>query len=133
MPHHFKHLRPGSLPVSRTAASRLQNPKAIATTTLPMVSEAPKSLVALPTARTDGARSPDEQERLVLGVDPVRYYTTKEVAALTGYSVEAFEAWRYVTKTGGPVFSKPKPRCVRYFGADVIEWLRKGRSDTPKA
>jgi hypothetical protein len=50
-----------------------------------------------------------------------RYIDQKEAAAITGFTVWAFEAWR--CRGGGPKYFKVRGKRVRYRLADVIAWM----------
>lgn len=64
-------------------------------------------------AKTVGAR-----------IDPDAFYSPKDAALLTPWSVRTFEAWRAGGK--GPAFSKVSGR-VLYRGVDLIQFLKLGR------
>lgn len=56
-----------------------------------------------------------------LTFEPGRLYTTQQVAAVTGLSTKAFEAWR-LKGFGGPPYIK-LGKAVRYRGADLLAWI----------
>lgn len=52
--------------------------------------------------------------------------TPDQCAALLNVSKEQLSIWR--TKGGGPRWSKPSDRIIRYLGADVVSWLEECRA-----
>lgn len=58
------------------------------------------------------------------GIDPDRLYKTCELAALTNFTPEFFEAMRY--RGEGPAWITVNRRSVRYLGKTVIDWLHAG-------
>ncbi len=52
--------------------------------------------------------------------------TPDQCAALLNVSKEQLSIWR--TKGGGPRWSKPSDRIIRYLGTDVVAWLEENRA-----
>ena len=46
----------------------------------------------------------------------------RQAAAFLGFSIKTLQAWRW--SGGGPIFCKPNGKAIRYFKADLVEWLR---------
>ncbi|MBP2292235.1 helix-turn-helix transcriptional regulator [Azospirillum rugosum] len=60
-----------------------------------------------------------------LTFEPGQLYTTQQVAAVTGLSAKAFEAWR-LKGFGGPSYIK-LGKAVRYRGDDLLAWIDANR------
>ena len=58
------------------------------------------------------------------GINPERLYTTREIADLTNFTPEFYEAMRY--RGEGPHYLTVNRRAVRYLGSAVIDWLSAG-------
>lgn len=58
--------------------------------------------------------------------NPPEVMTTEECAAFLNVTTETLFSWR--KKGGGPRFSKPTDRMVRYLRSDVVTWLEGNRA-----
>lgn len=61
-------------------------------------------------------------ERTAFG-DLPEFLTRKELAALTGISVQTFARWAVERNPEGPRMTRFSSTLVRYAKADVVEWL----------
>lgn len=58
-------------------------------------------------------------------INNVRVLSEERAAGVLGVKTKTLQAWRYEGK--GPKHLEPRPRVIRYFEADVLEWLKSNR------
>ncbi|MBY8861129.1 helix-turn-helix domain-containing protein [Nocardia sp. CA2R105] len=61
------------------------------------------------------------------------WYTTEEVAELLKVDASSLRRWRTARPPQGPPFVQISGRVTRYFGADVVAYLRNRRVDPAAA